>query len=55
MSFCIFKQQRHRADGTQNTATSPSLERKLQGGFISLLRLTFRHRNCKTLFSIFGF
>ncbi len=27
MSFCIFNQQRHRADGTQNTATSPMLQR----------------------------
>jgi hypothetical protein len=25
MSFCIFNQQRHQADGTQNTATSPML------------------------------
>lgn len=24
MSFCIFNQQRNRAEGTQNTATSPS-------------------------------
>jgi len=27
MSFCIFNQQRHRADVTQNTATSPMLQR----------------------------
>lgn len=30
MSFCIFNQQRHRADVTQNTTTSPMLLRKLQ-------------------------
>ena len=29
MSFCIFNQQRHQADGTQTTATSPMLQRKL--------------------------
>jgi hypothetical protein len=27
MSFCIFNQQRHQADVTQNTATSPMLQR----------------------------
>ena len=27
MNFCIFNQQRLRADGTQNTATSPMLQR----------------------------
>lgn len=30
MSFCIVNQLRHRADGTQNTATSPMLQRCLQ-------------------------
>lgn len=27
MSFCIFNQQRHQADGTRNTATLPMLQR----------------------------
>ena len=30
MSFCTFNQQRHLADGTQKTATSPMLQRKRQ-------------------------
>ena len=37
MSFCIFNQQRHRADGTQNTATSPMLQRTK----FTMRRLTF--------------
>jgi len=38
MSFCIFNQQRHRADGTQNTATSPMLQRWLQGDVTDLTK-----------------
>ena len=30
MSFCIFNQHLHRADGTQNAATSPMLQSKLK-------------------------
>jgi hypothetical protein len=41
MSFCIFNQQRHRANGTRNTATSPTLQRymPLMRHFIILILL----------------
>ena len=55
MNFSIFHQQRHRADVTQNTATSPMLQRWLL--FASIILVPVRHLFLCILlfsFSLFG-